>query len=154
MPENTSNPPRWSIAPYFLVDDVVATANYYRDKLGFSYERFWGEPPCFCMVERSGVVIMLSQVERKGVARPNRLTDPEGEAWDAYVWIEDADALCGVDVSRGEDRSADLRSAVRLPRFRYRRLQRLPAMFRARSRRMRILTASSNTRSPPFARSR
>jgi len=37
--------PRWSIAPYLVVDDVVATANYYRDKLGFGYERFWGEPP-------------------------------------------------------------------------------------------------------------
>lgn len=51
--------PRWSIAPYLIVDDVVATANYYRDKLGFGYERFWGEPPCFCMVWRNGVVIML-----------------------------------------------------------------------------------------------
>jgi len=25
----------WSIAPYFIVDDVVTTANYYRDTLGF-----------------------------------------------------------------------------------------------------------------------
>lgn len=28
------NPPRWTVVPYFLVDDVVATANYYRDKPG------------------------------------------------------------------------------------------------------------------------
>ena len=41
--------PRWNIAPCFIVDDVVATANYYRDKLGFGYERFWNEPPSFCM---------------------------------------------------------------------------------------------------------
>jgi hypothetical protein len=26
--------PRWSVAPLFIVEDVVATANYYRDKLG------------------------------------------------------------------------------------------------------------------------
>jgi len=25
----------WSVAPYFIVDDVVRTANYYRDTLGF-----------------------------------------------------------------------------------------------------------------------
>ena len=25
--------PRWGIAPYFIVDNVVDTANYYRDKL-------------------------------------------------------------------------------------------------------------------------
>jgi hypothetical protein len=33
-------PPRWNIAPYFIVDDVVGTANFYRDKLGFFYVRF------------------------------------------------------------------------------------------------------------------
>ena len=62
--------PRWSIAPYLIVDDVVATANYYRDKLGFRYERFWGEPPCFCMVCRGGVIIMLSQLPKTGLMRP------------------------------------------------------------------------------------
>ena len=35
---------RWWIAPYFFVADVVKSANYYRDTLGFSFERFWGEP--------------------------------------------------------------------------------------------------------------
>ena len=84
---------RWSIAPYFIVDDVVATANFYRDKLGFRYERFLGDPPAFCMVMRSGVVIMLSQREKTGLSRPNNRVDPEGGAWDAYVWIDDADAL-------------------------------------------------------------
>ena len=93
--------PRWTIAPYLIVDDVVATANYYRDKLGFHYERLWGEPPCFCMVKRSGIVIMLSQLAKTGVMRPNRVADPEGEAWDAYVWVENADALCAEFKSKG-----------------------------------------------------
>src|SRR6516164_7686929 len=70
MADNVTDRPRWFIAPYFIVDDVVATANYYRDKLGFQYERFWGEPPCFCMVHRNGVVIMLKQLEKKGLMRP------------------------------------------------------------------------------------
>ena len=85
--------PRWSIAPYFIVDDVVGAANYYRDKLGFRYDRFWNDPPSFCMVWRNGVVIMLAQFEQPGVTRPIRLVDPEGEAWDAYIWIDNADAL-------------------------------------------------------------
>jgi predicted enzyme related to lactoylglutathione lyase len=84
---------RWSIAPYFLVDDVVMTANFYRDKLGFQFDRFWGDPPAFCMVWRRGVVIMLSQHEPKGVMRPNSRAMPGGDAWDAYVWVDDADAL-------------------------------------------------------------
>ena len=86
-------PARWSIAPYFIVDDVVTTANYYRDKLGFRYERFWGEPPCFTMVYRNGIVIMLSQLEQTGVMRPNSLVDPERGAWDAYIWVDNADIL-------------------------------------------------------------
>ncbi|HET6360852.1 MAG TPA: bleomycin resistance protein [Gemmatimonadota bacterium] len=83
----------WTIAPCFLVDDVVRTANDYRDRLGFRYDRFWGDPPSFCMVKREGIVLMLHQLDRAGVVRPNRIVDPEGEAWDAYVWVEDADAL-------------------------------------------------------------
>ena len=93
--------PRWSIAPYFVVDDVVTTANFYRDKLGFEYERFWGEPPCFCMVRRSGIVIMLKQLEVIGVMRPNRTVDPERGAWDAYIWIDNADALYAEFKSKG-----------------------------------------------------
>ncbi|HYK38300.1 VOC family protein [Alloacidobacterium sp.] len=85
--------PRWNIAPSFIVDDVVDTANFYRDKLGFRYERFWGEPPCFTMVNRSGITIMLSQFEKTGLMRPNSAADPEGSAWDAYIWVDDADAL-------------------------------------------------------------
>src|SRR5882724_5750140 len=65
-------------APYFIVDDVVATANFYREKMGFRYERFWGEPPCFCMVKRGGIIIMLSQLAKTGVTRPNRVADPNG----------------------------------------------------------------------------
>jgi uncharacterized glyoxalase superfamily protein PhnB len=84
---------RWGISPYFLVDNVVATAEYYRDKLGFRFDRFWGEPPGFCMVHRRGIVIMLSQLSVQGVMRPNRMVDPHGEAWDAYIYVDDADKL-------------------------------------------------------------
>jgi hypothetical protein len=91
--DGTSTRQRWSIAPYFIVDDVVASANYYRDRLGFQYERFWGEPPCFAMVYRSGVVIMLSQLPTTGLMRPNSRVDPERGAWDAYIWVNNADTL-------------------------------------------------------------
>ena len=83
----------WDIAPYFIVDDVVATANYYRDSLGFDYERLWNEPPSFCMVFRKGIVTMLAQFEKPGLTRPNHRVDPEGGAWDAYIWIDDVNAL-------------------------------------------------------------
>ena len=44
----------------FVVDDVVKSAEYYRDVLGFSFNRYWGEPPCFVMLERDGVQFFLS----------------------------------------------------------------------------------------------
>ena len=91
----------WRIAPYFIVDDVVATANYYRDTLGFAYERFWNEPPSFCMVFRSGAVIMLAQFEQIGLKRPNHVADPEGGAWDAYVWIDNVNGLYEEFKSKG-----------------------------------------------------
>ena len=80
---------------------MVATANYYRDQLGFHYERFWNEPPSFCMVKRNGIVIMLAQLEAPGAIRPNRMVDPEGSAWDAYIWIDNADALYAEFKSKG-----------------------------------------------------
>jgi uncharacterized glyoxalase superfamily protein PhnB len=97
----------WAIAPYFVVDDVVATANYYRDKLGFHY-RLWNEPPSFGMVEREGVVIMLAQFEITGVTRPNRTVDPEEAAWDAYIWVDDADALYEEFKSKGVKIARDI----------------------------------------------
>lgn len=93
MPDQVSREPRWAVAPYFIVDDVVATAHFYRDKLGFRFDRFWGEPPAFCMVRRGGITIMLSQFGQKGLMRPNNLALPGEGAWDAYVWVDDADAL-------------------------------------------------------------
>ena len=98
----------WTIAPYFLVDDVVATAEFYRDKLGFDYERFWGDPPVFCMVRRRGVTIMLSQIETAGAVRPNRVADPVREAWVAYLWIEVAHALRAELAARGLTPARDL----------------------------------------------
>jgi uncharacterized glyoxalase superfamily protein PhnB len=77
------------IAPVFLVDDVVATANFYRDTFGFHYERFWGDPPSFCMVKRFGGILMLT--EKPGAMRPNHLAD--GQSIDAYLWVDDVDAL-------------------------------------------------------------
>lgn len=97
----------WSVAPYFIVDDVIATSNYYRDNLGFVYDRFWGEPPCFCMVRRSGVVIMLSQIEGALKMTPNGSVASDG-AWDAYIWIKDADALYAEFKAKGVEIARDL----------------------------------------------
>ena len=89
------------INPYFLVDDVFASAEYYRDVLGFSFEQFWGEPPSFVMVRRDQIQIMLRQPvgEADGIARPNRSRIQH--SFDAYVYVADVDALYAEFQERG-----------------------------------------------------
>jgi hypothetical protein len=79
------------VAPVLLVRDVVEAANYYRDKLGFAYDRLWGEPPNFCMVHRDGHTVMLSQVSAGVEIVPHwRVVE---KMWDGYFWVEDVEAL-------------------------------------------------------------
>lgn len=91
------------INPYFLVDDVFSSAEYYRDLLGFSFDRFYGEPPAFVMVRRDGIQIMLRQPPspRVSVMAPNR--SRMDHTFDAYVYVDNVDALYEEFKSRGAD---------------------------------------------------
>jgi len=44
---------------------------------------------------------MLAQHQSPGVMPPSRTADPQGEAWDAYIWIDNADALLSECRSKG-----------------------------------------------------
>ena len=78
------------IAPHFLVADVVRAAEYYRDRLGFEIGSYFQHPPVFVIVQRDGVAIQLSRMEA-GRGGSNRAW--KGEAFDAYVWVENVDRL-------------------------------------------------------------
>jgi predicted enzyme related to lactoylglutathione lyase len=43
----------------------------------------------------------LSQLDERGLMRPNNLADPERSAWEASVWVDDADALIAELRGRG-----------------------------------------------------
>src|SRR5712672_3443859 len=78
------------IAPLFLVEDVVRAAQYYRDRLGFEIGPYFLDPPVFVIVRRGGVAIMLSLMDG---ARGGSNTNWKGESFDAYIWVENADAV-------------------------------------------------------------
>lgn len=101
MASDEPTPPRWSIAPYFLVHDVVRSAHYYRDMRGFQYDQFYGEPPEFCIVWRNGVAVMLKQIARMLSMNANGVASADGEVWDAYIWVDDADALHAEFAAKG-----------------------------------------------------
>jgi predicted enzyme related to lactoylglutathione lyase len=88
-----------SSAGVLLVKDVLASANHYRDKLGFGYDDFFGEPPSFCILHRDGCYLMLAQVgDPKHVVPHWTLRD---KTWNVYFWVSDADALHREFVGRG-----------------------------------------------------
>jgi len=89
------------IAPYFLVADVVKAAEYYRDRLGFAIRGyFFEDPPVFAMVARDDRVVMLSRIENR---RGGSNRDYKDVGLDAYIWVDDVDALYGELRQRGAD---------------------------------------------------
>lgn len=86
-------------APILLVRDVVAAAHYYRDRLGFAFERFWGEPPNFVILHRDGLHVMLSKAPADRLPPPHWKIVPG--MWNAYFWCRDAAALHAEFVARG-----------------------------------------------------
>ena len=46
-------------APVLFVRDVYAATEHYRDAMGFSFGKIWGEPPSFAILERDGMCVMI-----------------------------------------------------------------------------------------------
>ena len=88
-------------APFLLVDDVVASGEYWRDVLGFNLGRYFGEPPGFVIMQRNTARVMLRQAP--AAARPAAVsnTSKMHEALDLYIWVSDVGALAGELRQRG-----------------------------------------------------
>ena len=86
-----------SIAPFFVVDDLQSSLDFYRSKLGFEVVHsgggdgendrdFWG------IVQRDGVMIMLKAIAPGIHPQPN-CSRHEWARWDAYIHTSDPDSL-------------------------------------------------------------
>ena len=95
------------IAPVFFTIDIPATLACYKDKLGFECLGTWQDPPVnaieWAIVARDQQVIHFRCAEPP-TANPDKYAD---ELLDAYLFVEDADALHaeyaaqGVEFTRG-----------------------------------------------------
>ncbi len=95
------------IAPQFFTTDIPATLAYYKDKLGFECLSTWPheveEPPVYAIVARDQHAIHFRCADPP-TPNPDKYAD---ELLDAYLFIEDADALYaeyaakGVEFTRG-----------------------------------------------------
>lgn len=85
-------------APYFPVSSVAEDAAYYADVLGFDCDYIAGDPPEFAICSRDGLSIMLRLVPSPELIRPN---EAQGGSWDAFFWVDDAEALHDELANRG-----------------------------------------------------
>ena len=92
--------------PQFTVPDVVQTAEYYRDVLGFEIAGYWnGErasmetdpPPLFGIVKRDQVQLFYNRAD--GPVRRSRA----GGGYDAYLRVTGLDLLAAELRARGAD---------------------------------------------------
>jgi len=80
-----------SICPHFVVPDVVASAEHYRDFLGFKILGYFLDPPVFAVVARDDVVIHFGKSDNGALPSPNVTRRSIG--LDAYIWVNDLDFL-------------------------------------------------------------
>lgn len=92
------------ITPVFFTTDIPATLVYYREKLGFECLGTWHDPPVYAIVARDHQAIHF-----RCAAPPAANPDKYGEELlDAYVHVEDADALYAEYVARGVEFTREL----------------------------------------------
>ena len=86
-------------APILLVKDIVKSAEYWRDKLGFTDQKLFGEPPYFGMVSRDKFTVMLAQVNAAHTIIPYwQIVE---KMWNVYFWVDDADAIYAEFIKSG-----------------------------------------------------
>lgn len=91
------------IAPVFFTTGIPATLAYYQNKLGFECLSTWMDPPVYAIVARDRHAIHF-RCAPPPTPNPDKYAD---ELLDAYLSVEDADALYaeyaakGVEFTRG-----------------------------------------------------
>lgn len=92
------------IAPLFFTMDIPGTLAYYKEKLGFECLGTWLDPPVYAIVARDQRVIHIRCAEPP-TPNPDKYAD---ELLDAYLFVEDADALYAELAEKGVEFTRDL----------------------------------------------
>ena len=85
------------IVPVFFTTDIPRTLAYYKDKLGFECLGTWQDPPVYAIAARDQQAIHFRCAEPP-TANPDKYAD---ELLDAYLFVEDADALYAEYAAKG-----------------------------------------------------
>ena len=92
------------IVPVFFTMDIPATIAWYAEKLGFDCRGVWQDPPVYAIVGRDQQAIHFRCAEPP-TPNPEKYAD---ELLDAYLVIENADALYAEYAARGVEFAREL----------------------------------------------
>ena len=92
------------IVPMFFALNIPATVAYYESKFGFKCLGTWQDPPVYAILARDQHAIHF-RCAQPPTANPNKYVD---ELLDAYVHVDDADALYAEYASRGVEFTREL----------------------------------------------
>lgn len=88
------------IAPQVVVEDVVKTATYYRDVLGFTLIGYFLDPPVYAMVQRDGFQVHFSKSDT-GSMSPNE--QRRSICTDFMIWVPEIDRFYDEVTARGAE---------------------------------------------------
>jgi catechol 2,3-dioxygenase-like lactoylglutathione lyase family enzyme len=92
------------IAPFFVVDDLKVSLDFYRSRLGFEVTYTGGgngaEEDYFGIVQRDGVMLMLKAITPEIHPQPNHCRH-QWARWDAYINASDPDSLYAEYLAKG-----------------------------------------------------
>jgi catechol 2,3-dioxygenase-like lactoylglutathione lyase family enzyme len=83
-----------SVTPFFIVDDLAATLDFYLSRLGFNILYKGGDEhgDFWAIVGRDRVMLMFKHITPEIHPQPNR-SRHEWARWDAYILTSDPDSL-------------------------------------------------------------
>ncbi len=88
------------ISPVLLVADLDRAVAFYRDRLGFECQVF-GDPPDFATADRDAATILLAAADDSERLVPH--WQIVHNMWNAYIRVDDADAVYAEVQDRGAE---------------------------------------------------
>lgn len=92
------------IVPVFFSRNIPATVAWYEAKLGFKCLGTWQDPPVYAIISRDQNAIHFRCADAP-TANPEKYSD---ELLDAYIFVEDADALYAEYAAQGLEFTREL----------------------------------------------
>lgn len=87
-------------APILAVNDVKISAEYYRDKLGFTITNVFGAPPYFAIIQRDNLSMMFAKAPKDKIVPNWKIVEKTSNV---YFWVNNIDELYEEFIDNGAD---------------------------------------------------